>query len=364
MRSEKSNIMSLTQGKKIFTFTTLTILALYFLFSGLTRAQGFLAPFVTAFILALVVFPISKKMEKKGISRSLASFLSTFLIFLVSIGFMALFSYQIKSFIDDWPEIKETMTPKIEQLQNFVVANTPLSKEDVKIPEGDNIPFIKARKIGEKAVGFFPAIMGLFGTYFLTFIYIFFMLRYRRRFKIFILKFFEKDKKSNVSEVIDKSTEIAPSYLLGKFLLIMGLAIVYSIGLGVSGVNNFILVSAIAALFTLIPYLGNIAGVAMAMAFGYLTSGDTNTLIGIIITFSVAQVLESYVLQPFVIGDKVDLHPFFVIVVVVIGNMVWGIIGMILAIPVMAIFTVLLLNIPVLQPFGFLFSKESIENTE
>ena len=135
------------------------------------------------------------------------------------------------------------------------------------------------------------------------------------------------------------------------------LAILYSVGLGISGVNNFILVSVIAAVLTLIPYVGNILGFTMAVAFGFLTSGDTTVLIGIALTFTVTQFVESYVLQPYVIGERVDVHPFFVIVSVIIGNMIWGIIGMILAIPIMGIIVVILLNIKKLKPLGILLSK-------
>ncbi len=136
---------------------------------------------------------------------------------------------------------------------------------------------------------------------------------------------------------------------------------IYSIGLGVSGVNNFILVSVIAALLTLIPYVGNIIGFTMAVAFGYLTSGDITVLIGIALTFTLTQFVESYILQPYIVGEKVDVHPFFVIVSVILGNLVWGIIGMILAIPILGIITVVLLNIKELKPLGILLSKEESE---
>ena len=137
------------------------------------------------------------------------------------------------------------------------------------------------------------------------------------------------------------------------------LAVVYSIGLGISGVNNYILISLIAALVTLIPYVGNNIGLALAMGFGYLTSGEFSVLVGVAITFTVAQFVESYVLQPYIVGDKVGLHPFIVIVVVVAGSALWGVIGMILAIPLVAIITVVFLHISPLEPFGYLFSKET-----
>ena len=140
--------------------------------------------------------------------------------------------------------------------------------------------------------------------------------------------------------------------------MLMGLlAVLYSIGLGISGVNNFILVSVIAAVLTLIPYVGNILGFTMAVAFGFLSSGDTSVLIGIALTFTVTQFVESYVLQPFIVGDRVDVHPFFIIVSVIAGNMIWGIIGMILAIPVLGIIVVILYNIEATKPLGILLSK-------
>jgi predicted PurR-regulated permease PerM len=164
-----------------------------------------------------------------------------------------------------------------------------------------------------------------------------------------------------VEKIITKSASVTQQYLLGRLLLIAFLSVFYAIGLGISGVNNFILVSVIAAILSLIPYLGNIIGFGLALVFGYLTSGDFTVLIGISLTFVIGQFIESYILTPYIVGDKVDLHPFLVILVVIIGNLIWGIIGMLLAIPVIAIVNVVLLNIAPLKPFGYLLSKEDRE---
>lgn len=171
-------------------------------------------------------------------------------------------------------------------------------------------------------------------------------------------------KKNTVETIISKSAKVAPQYLIGKLMLMALLAVLYSVGLGISGVNNFILVSVIAALLTLIPYVGNVIGFTMAVAFGFLSSGDITVLIGIALTFTITQFVESYVLQPYVVGDRVDVHPFFVILVVILGNMVWGILGMILAIPIMGILTVVLLHINELRPLGILLSKQGFDNNK
>lgn len=353
----------MSKGKKILFYSTLIIVGFYFLFLGLAKAKGFLAPLITAFILSLIVLPLSQKMEKKGIKRTYSSLLNAFLLFLISLGFAALVSLQIKSFVDDWSQIKNTMEPKVEQLKSFVFEHTPLTKEDLERYYSSQKSGGGTSNQGQKAFTFFSSVIGFFGTFLLTFIYVFFILNYRRRFKVFLLRLFPDEKKQEVKEIIPKTAKVTQDYLLGKLILMGLLAILYSIGLGISGVNNFILIGIIAALLTLIPYIGNIIGFGMAMAFGYLTSGETGVLIGIILTFSLAQFFESYVLEPYLIGDKVDVHPFIVILVVIIGNALWGVLGMILAIPIMAIITVILLHVPPLRPFGFLFSNEKMEGS-
>lgn len=353
----------MTTGKQILLYSSLSILLFYFLFSGISGARGILAPISTAVILMLVVLPVSNKLEGSGMKRSYSSLLTTFFLFLLSLGLLALLSFQVQSFIDDWPKVKEAMEPKVEQLQNFVFEHSNLNENDLPAAAENNLFSFQSSptQAAKRAVAFFSRTIGFIGTYLLTLIYIFFLLNYRRHFKEFLLRLFPKEERSEVKRVVYKSAVITQDYLVGKLILMALLAVVYSIGLGISGVNNFILVSIIAALFTLIPYIGNIIGLVLAMAFGYLTSGELSVLVGVIITFSVAQFVESYVLQPYIVGDKVDLHPFFVIVGVVVGGALWGIIGMILAIPVLAIITIVLMHIPPLNPFGFLFSKKTPE---
>lgn len=359
----------MTKGKSILIFSTITIVGLFFLFLGLTKAKPFLAPFVTAIILALLMLPLARKLENGIFSRSVSSLINTILLFLVSLGFMALFSFQVKSLVDDWPQIKETMQPKITKVKEFVFEHSPISPESLETSKPAILPNSSGTTSGsspsKKAASFFSMVVGFLGTYLLTFIYIFFMLTYRHRFKEFLIMIFPDRKKEDVKSVVEKSAGVAQKYLIGKLILIGILAVLYSIGLGISGVNNFILVSVIAAIFSLIPYIGNIIGLGMALAFGYLTSGDSMVLVGILLTFTIAQFVESYILEPYVVGDKVELHPFIIIIAVIIGNMVWGIIGMILAIPIVGILTVIFNHIPVLYPFGFLFSnKDKLKDSE
>ncbi|MFD2518689.1 AI-2E family transporter [Salinimicrobium flavum] len=352
---------TLSKGKQILWYSTLTILGLYFAFLGLYKAKGFLAPLFTAVFLAFLMLPLSRKMEKTFINRMSSSLINTLILFMISIGFMALVSFQVKNVVDDWPKIKETMSPKIEKLKSFVLEHSPLEKENLETSGSErSIPFMgSGENTGKKAATFFNKVLAFFGDYLLTFIYVFFLLNYRHRFKEFLLKLFPDDRKKEVNKVINDSASVIQEYLIGKLVLIGLLAILYSIGLGFSGVDNFILISILAAVLSLVPYIGNVIGFGLAITFGYFSSGETGVLVGIMLTFTVAQFVESYILEPYVVGDKVDLHPFFVILSVIIGGMVWGIIGMVLSIPILAILNVVFLHVSALKPFGFLLSSDN-----
>ena len=336
------------------------VVGAYFLFAGIAEAKGFLAPLLTAIILALLLIPLGNLMERK-LNRITSSLISTLLLLLFSFGIFLLLSFQIKNFVDDWDKIKETMTPKIERLQNYAYAHTALSSEDLeKYKEENDVQSLltSSGNSGEKAFNFINSVTSFFSNYLLTFIYIFFLLNYRKRFKIFILKLFSKECKQEVKQIINEIARVAQFYLRGKLILIIILSILYSIGLGVSGVNNFVLIAIIASFLTLIPFIGNIIGMGLALIFGYLTQGETSILIGVILTFTIVQFIESYVLEPFIVGDKVDIHPFFVILAIILGNMIWGVIGMILAIPVLGILNVIFNHVKSLEPFGYLLSTD------
>lgn len=347
-------------NKKILLYSVSIIVGIFFLVWGILEAQSVLAPFVTAVILSLVILPAAIWIEKY-LKRGLSSLISTLALFIISLGFVALLSYQVKVFVDSWPEIEETMAPKVEQWKALVTNNTFLTEND--LPTSGSIASIEGLAgEGTLILSMFGRGTGYLGTYLLTFIYVFFMLNYRHRFRSFLLRLFPDEKNVDINQIVKESADVVKQYLVSKLILIGLLAFIYSIGLGITGVSNFILISIVAALFSLIPYLGNIIGFVLALGFGYLSSGEIGVLIGIVITFSVAQFLESYVLQPFIVGNKVDVHPFIVILAVIVGNALWGIIGMILAIPVMGIITIVFLHVPALEPFGYLFSDKEADS--
>lgn len=214
------------------------------------------------------------------------------------------------------------------------------------------------------AGSFISQFFSFLGNFLLTFVYIFFFLLYRNKFRNSILKMVPEDKRELTEEVLTKSTKISQNYLFGRLILIICLAVLYSIGLTVSGVKHAILISILAAVLSLIPYIGNIIGYFLAVGMAFFSGSGATGAIGVTITFAIAQFVESYILEPYIVGDKVDLNPIFTIIVVVLGGAVWGVVGMIIAIPALGIVKVVFDQIPVLRPLGYLFGEEDIGDNE
>lgn len=349
--------MSFTR-KFIYTLSAASV-GLYFLFAGLVAAKAFLAPIVIAIVLALLMIPVSNKMESWGLNRGFSSLFSTIFLMIISLLLASLIYFQVKSFMDNRENIREVMNPKLERIEEYLLKNTKLKQTEIDTyKEKTDLSYILENSDpGRTAFSVLGMVLAFMANSLLMFVYIIFLLLYRRMFKKFILQLFSKAKQDEVRCVIDQTAKISQQYLFGRLILIIALTIFYSIGLGISGLSNFVLISLIAAVLSVIPWVGNIIGFFIALTFGYLTTGETAVFIGIVITFSVAQLIETFILQPYVFGNSVNIHPLFVIIGVILGNAVWGIIGMALAIPVIGIVNIAFNHIRELKPLGYLLSN-------
>ncbi|HLT08287.1 MAG TPA: AI-2E family transporter [Cyclobacteriaceae bacterium] len=345
--------------RKLLFDLTLIILSTFFLFWGLYKAQSFLIPIATAVLFALLMIPVSNILEAWKINRIVASLINTMLLLLLTLGFFFLISVQIKGFLEDWDQIVETLQPKVESLENFILTHTPVDRQQLEEYKKENdISSLSGSGNGtDAAFRVLQSVFGFTADFLLTFIYIFFLINYRRRFKLFLLKLFPREKQSEALRVIVKTARVAQKYMFGKFVLIIFLTVLYAIGLGISGVDNFVFISILAALLSLIPYIGNIIGFGLAMALGVASGGESGTLLGIVIVFSVTQFIETYILEPYVVGDQVDIHPFFIIVTVILANIIWGVMGMVLVVPLVGMLNVVLKNVDSLKVFGFLLGN-------
>ena len=145
--------------------------------------------------------------------------------------------------------------------------------------------------------------------------------------------------------IIRECDEIMAEFLRGQLLVMLALGTIYTFGLWLIGLEFSLLVGMMAGLVSFVPYLGSIVGISVAGILGYIQFNDFIHLVYIGIVFGVGQAIEGMLLSPILVGDRIGLHPVAVIFAVMAGGQLFGFLGVLLALPVAAVLTVLLRHV-------------------
>jgi predicted PurR-regulated permease PerM len=129
------------------------------------------------------------------------------------------------------------------------------------------------------------------------------------------------------------------------------------------GLKHAILFAILCGLFEIVPFVGNFTGNLLAVLMAVTQGGGSEMVIGIIITYAIIQFLQTYLLEPLVVGGEVNLNPLFTIIALVVGQLVWGIAGLVLALPLLGMVKIICDHIPSLQPYGYLMGREKNKST-
>jgi predicted PurR-regulated permease PerM len=144
------------------------------------------------------------------------------------------------------------------------------------------------------------------------------------------------------SELAGEADEVVGAFLRGQFLVMCALGAIYSAGLWLVGLQLAMLLGLIAGLSSIVPYLGFMVGIVASLIAAYAQFNDWTMLLWVVLVFGVGQAVESMLLTPILVGDRIGLHPVAVIFVLMAGAQVAGFVGVVLALPVGAVIMVFL----------------------
>lgn len=206
------------------------------------------------------------------------------------------------------------------------------------------------------------SISGFLVNTLLVLVYLFLFLYFRKHLKNSILKLVPQAEKSRTNKIIHDSTSVSQKYLSGLSMMIVILWIMYGIGFSVAGVKNAFFFAILCGLLEVVPFVGNITGTVLTIIASMATGGSSNVIIGILIVYGLVQFIQTYILEPLVVGEEISINPLFTIIGLVVGELVWGIPGMVMALPVLGMVKVIFDNIDALKPYGFLIGSQKKEN--
>lgn len=339
------------------------MLFLFLLFGGLYFAKGFLLPVVFAALFAMLFLPLTEKLERKGWNRAIAILVCIAGLLLLFAGMLGLLAWQITDLAKDAGQIEQKITGVLNKLRTYVSQN-------LGVPEEKQQELIKKQQEGGtgKISNTVNAILGgaasVLGNSVLMLVYLFLFVYMREHLRSFVLKLVPEDQKGKAITVMNNSTQVAQKYISGLAMMIACLWVMYGIGFSIVGVKHALFFAVLCGLLEIVPFVGNITGTAITLIMVLVQGGDGGMVAGVLSVYVIVQFLQTYILEPLVVGANVNINPLFTILIIIVGEMVWGIPGMIVAIPVLAVVKIIFDHIPEMKPYGALIGQTKEEKEE
>lgn len=341
---------SLRSVNNFLLFIILVTVILYF-------GREILILLMFSIFLAMLMTPASNKFESWGMSRGVSTMLSVLIIVVVISAVVVLIITQITVFTEDLPEIQKKIESFIDKQQEYITKTFGISNEKQIATAKDQIKG-SLENAGKFFTGMVKGVVTLVGGFILVLVFMVLFLFKREKYENFFVMLYKTEQRKDVKTVIHKISGIAQQYLVGRAISIVILAFFYTIGLLILGIKNAILLSAIAAIVTFVPYIGPIIGGLLPFLMALVTEGSFGPALGVLAVITLAQAFDNYIIEPLVVGKNVNISPFFTIFILVVGGVIWGIAGVILFLPLLGMLKIIFDNVEGLKPYAYLIGDE------
>ena len=312
--------------------------------------QPILSPFVLGGLIAYLGDPLVDRLESRGVGRTLGVAI-VFLLFSAIITLAIIFAlpmllHQLDALISKVPEIYRWLTqdalPWLQQ--RLAIPERRLPQVDWSGQLADNW-----QSVGKFTAQSLKRITGSGANLLLSLanlalvpVVAFCLMRDWNLLLDKALGIVPLSWQQRTSELAGEADEVVGAFLRGQFLVMCALGAIYSAGLWLVGLQLAMLLGLIAGLSSIVPYLGFMVGIVASLIAAYAQFNDWTMLLWVVLVFGVGQAVESMLLTPILVGDRIGLHPVAVIFVLMAGAQVAGFVGVVLALPVGAVIMVFL----------------------
>lgn len=308
-------------------------------------------PLIDATLVSIMLSPLVDFLTRKKINKIVAISITLFLGILIIASLVILVSTQITGFNESLPQMKQNISVLTDGIKEWLFANFGVSEQ--KFNEWFNVQKMMnsgTAGIGKTLVG----VGNMLVVAVLLPVYVFLVLYYKVHLVAFIHRLFGLDNDIMVSEVLSAIKTTIKSYLVGLLLEALLVGTLYTTGLLIIGIDYAILLGVLAALLNIIPYVGQIVAGSLSVFIALCTKSSPSYALIVLGLFMLIQFIDNNFFLPKIVASKVKLNALVSIVVVIAGNLLWGVPGMFLAIPLTAICKVIFDEISALKSWGFL----------
>lgn len=343
-----------TRKLKIGIYIALALIIFFFV---LVIARDILIPLSLSYLFATLVYPMVALLKKWKVPSTLAILITVLLfIGLIFLGFN-FFIHRLQGFIDDMPAIKEKALINLQYLREGIEENFGISSETQLrwLTERVNYWFDTGSEFMKNA---FNATAGTIFKLLLIPVFMFYMMNSRDRLRGFISMILPTGLKSRSEELMSRISSVNHQYIQGVFIVIIILCFLNSLGLYVVGIKYPVIFGVVSALFNVVPYFGNWIGATLPLLFAILTGDSPSLFFGVLLVYIIIQFIEHNILTPNITGGAVRINPLVTIVGIIVGEMVWGVAGMLVVIPTLASLKIIFENVDSLKPLAHLIGSD------
>ncbi|MFO7656034.1 MAG: AI-2E family transporter [Bacteroidales bacterium] len=340
--------------KKLFFI----LVFIFGLFAILALAKPVLIPLSMALFISFILLPVVKKLEGWGLNKMLSAFLSLLMLFIIIGGSITLFSAEIMSLsdkLDDFTgKIMKTLSDAVIFINNNVNFIDDLNSEKM-VENGKE--WIK-QSSGSLIQNAFSSTAAFISGLIATIIFTFLLLIYREGLTKAFIAFGDDNNKKRIFVMLKNIQSVGKKYLSGMFLLMIILGFANSIGLWIIGIDSPFLFGFLAAILSIVPYVGTTLGATIPVLYAFMSSDSLWMPVAVMVLFWSIQIIESNFLNPKIVGSSVNVNALAAILSLLIGASVWGIAGMVLFLPFAAMLKVVCEEFDQLKPIAMLISSD------
>ena len=310
---------------------------------------------LVSLVLALIGRPIMKllsriEIKKRNLPNALKSVITLLVLLTFFTGFFALFTplvmeeARIISNIN-FEAVSLELDEPINDLENWLKDKHLLDEKssiDNEIVQLFSLTDVKS--IFNSAIG----ILGNSLIAIFSILFTFFFLKEKKLYSDFLLALTPESKTIQILNVLKNTKRLLSRYFIGIILQIIIITIIVSTGLSILGIKNAILIGFLAGIINVIPYIGPLIGAIIGVIIGISTNLDLDFYTQVIplslkicIVFAIMQLIDNFVLQPLIFSNSVKAHPLEIFIIVFSAGTLWGVLGMIIAIPFYTLFRVI-----------------------
>jgi len=310
--------------------------------------QPILFPFVFGALIAYLGDPLVDFFERKNINRAVGVglvFLLLTTVFIVALLFLVpMLLDQLDALIRNIPLLynwaTQVFTPWIQQRLGLEAGTVPHLDLSTQLAEHwQSLGKIMAQA-GKKLTGSGASILMGLASFSLVPVVAFYLMRDWDDIMERILGMMPVAWQKNTALMVTEADEVVGAFLRGQIMVMCALGVIYGTGLWVLGVQMALLLGLVAGLASLVPYMGFIVGITASLIVAYMQFHDWSILLWVVVVFGVGQAIESMLLTPILVGDRIGLHPVAVIFALLAGGQLAGFVGVVVALPVAAVITV------------------------